>query len=130
MNSLLATNRGKLIFAVSAILLISIILILTLTFITGSLPLSLLIYLALACWAVRHIGTLIMYPGACCFTRTTVELQFSQELSAKMVRCLNALHTVGCCIGEGRRMDYDSRYGLDLTILGHVNSLIEMLSMF
>jgi hypothetical protein len=53
------------------------------------------------------IGRTVMYPGANFYSRSEIELQFSRDLSAKMVRCFNAIHAVRAWIAEGRE-DYDN----------------------
>jgi hypothetical protein len=103
MSSMWSSKRGKIIIIASIAILISCLVIGLLSFIIGSTFLALIVYLLLICALVRRIGLFIMYPGASFFTRSQIELQFSQDLSSKMVKCFNALHALSSCILEGRR---------------------------
>lgn len=93
MNSAWTSNRGKIIIiCVTAILVLSSIIIAILKMILGSMVLAVGIFLGLTCYLVRRVGFIIMYPGSFFYTRSEMELQYSRELSGRMVKCFNTLH--------------------------------------
>lgn len=109
MNSLWASGKGKVIIIISSILLVSALIIGLLTLILSSFLLGFIAYFLLILCLLRLVGKFVMYPGASFYTRSSVELQLSRDLSGQMVKCFNALYALACCIVEGKKMEYDYR---------------------
>ena len=57
---------------------------------TGSWILGLLLYLGLIWWALRTVGSLIMYPGSSFISRSEIEMRVSKEVGSRMVAFVNA----------------------------------------
>jgi hypothetical protein len=101
MNSAWTSNRGKIIICATAVLLLSSLIIGVLKVILGSLVIAVGVFLGLVCYLVRRVGFIIMYPGSFFYTRSEMELQYSRELSAKMVKCFNILYAARSFLIEG-----------------------------
>lgn len=128
MNSAWTSNRSKIIIIVSAVLLISSIIIAILKVILGSLVMAVGIFLGLVCYLLRRVGFLIMYPGSFFYTRSEMEMQYSRELSAKMVKCFNTLHAAPSFLIEGNQSEFQASF--ELAVIRHLKGTIAMFGMF
>jgi hypothetical protein len=130
MNSVWTSHRAKIAVVIFLAVLLSSLVIGLLTAILGSFLLALLVFVGLVCWLLRTVGLFVMYPGACFYTRSEIELQFSRDLSARMVKCFNVLHAAKASIVDDVNEDYDNRVNFEMAVGRHIRGTIRMLAMF
>lgn len=90
MNSL----SKKKITVLTITILTSAILIFLIQLITKSYITASIIYLLAFLSLLRLIGSFLLFPGNFFYVRSTMEIRFSQELSAKIVGCFRVLKSL------------------------------------